>query len=57
MSILSKLTHGMEFNWGSSDSDSDTEDNANSKKRKRVCFTAFFTTKNICINLEIKLND
>jgi hypothetical protein len=56
MSILSKLTHGMEFNWGSSDSDSDTEDNANSKKRKRVCFTTYMTTKNICINFEIKLN-
>ena len=36
MPILSNLTHGMEFNWGSSDSDSDTEDTTNSRKRKRV---------------------
>ncbi|XP_052086696.1 bromodomain and WD repeat-containing protein 3-like isoform X1 [Mytilus californianus] len=35
MSIVSNLTHGMEFNWGSSDSDSDTEDTADTRKRKR----------------------
>lgn len=35
MQILSNLTHGMEFNWASSDSNTESEDSPDNLKRKR----------------------